>query len=131
MTWYTESDIGAETSTRSVTHVLKENLQNPTGLLIDKTRDTLDTTTTSETTNGLASSDGRQISPREREDRTHGLCDTLNVVTKDLAVAFGTSPRLRVSVGRDTKGRELTFQDLFRPFHVQTLVMRYVTWVGG
>ena len=34
-----------------VTYVLKENLQNTTGLLIDETRDTLDTATTGKTTN--------------------------------------------------------------------------------
>jgi len=34
------------------TNVFKEDLENTTGLFIDKTRDTLDTTTTGETTNG-------------------------------------------------------------------------------
>lgn len=33
--------------------VLKENLENPAGLLIDQARDTLDTATTSKTTNSL------------------------------------------------------------------------------
>ena len=36
-----------------VTHILQENLQNATSLFVDKTRDTLDTTTTSKTTNSL------------------------------------------------------------------------------
>ena len=35
------------------TYVLEEDLQNTTGLLVDKTRDTLDTATTSKTTDGL------------------------------------------------------------------------------
>jgi len=51
---------------------LKEGLENTTGLLVDHGRDTLDTTTTSETT------DSR-------------LGDTLNVVTQNLAVTLGTA----------------------------------------
>lgn len=51
---------------------LKEGLENTTSLLVDHGRDTLDTTTTSETT------DSR-------------LGDTLNVVTQNLAVALGTA----------------------------------------
>jgi hypothetical protein len=33
------------------THVFKEDLEDTTGLLVDKTRDTLDTATTGKTTN--------------------------------------------------------------------------------
>ena len=51
---------------------LEEGLEDTASLLVDHGRDTLDTTTTSETT------DGR-------------LGDTLNVVTQDLPVAFGTT----------------------------------------
>jgi hypothetical protein len=36
-----------------VTHVLKENLQDTTGFFINEARDTLDTSTTSKTTNSL------------------------------------------------------------------------------
>ena len=50
--------------------VLKENLQNTTGLLVDEAGDTLDSTTTSQTTDG-------------------GLGDTLDVITKNLPVALG------------------------------------------
>ena len=52
--------------------VLKEDLEHTAGLLVDETRDTLDTTTTSETTDG-------------------GLGDALDVITKDLAVTLGAS----------------------------------------
>jgi len=52
--------------------VLKEDLEHTTGLFVDETGDTLDTTTTSETADS-------------------GLGDTLNVVTKDLAVTLGAS----------------------------------------
>ena len=52
--------------------VLKEDLQNTTGLLVDETRDALDTTTTCQTTDG-------------------GLGDTLDVITQDLPVALGAS----------------------------------------
>ena len=52
--------------------VLKEDLEDTTRLFVDETRDTLDTTTTGETTNG-------------------GLGDALDVVTKDLPVTLGAS----------------------------------------
>ena len=51
---------------------LKEDLENTTGLLVDETRDTLDTTTTGETADS-------------------GLGDTLDVVAKDLAVTLGAA----------------------------------------
>ena len=37
---------------KTMTHILKENLENTTGLFVDQARDTLHTTTTCETTNG-------------------------------------------------------------------------------
>ena len=52
--------------------VLKEDLEDTTGLLVDETGDTLDTTTTSETADS-------------------GLGDTLDVIAKDLAVTLGAS----------------------------------------
>ena len=52
--------------------VLKKDLEDTTSLFVDQTGDTLDTTTTSETTDG-------------------GLGDTLDVITKDLAMTLGTS----------------------------------------
>ena len=52
--------------------VLKEHLEDTTGLLVDETRDALHTTTTSET------ADSR-------------LGDTLDVITQDLSVALGTA----------------------------------------
>lgn len=39
-------------SHRVTNDVLQEDLENATGLLVDETRDTLDTATTSETTDG-------------------------------------------------------------------------------
>jgi hypothetical protein len=52
--------------------VLKEDLQNTTSLFVDQSRNTLDTTTTSETANS-------------------GLGNALDVVTKDLAMTLGAS----------------------------------------
>ena len=52
--------------------VLKEDLEDTTGLFVDETGDTLDTTTTSETADS-------------------GLGDTLDVIAKDLAVTLGAS----------------------------------------
>ena len=53
-------------------HVLKENFENTTGLLVDQARDALDTATASKTTNGW-------------------LGDALDVVTKDLSVTLGAT----------------------------------------
>ena len=53
-------------------HVLEEDLENTTSLLVDEARDTLDTTTASETTDG-------------------GLGDALDVVSQNLPVALGAS----------------------------------------
>jgi hypothetical protein len=36
-----------------MTHILKENLQDTTSLLVDEARDTLDTSTTGKTTDSL------------------------------------------------------------------------------
>ena len=52
--------------------VLKENLEHTTGLLIDEARDTLDSTTTSQTSDC-------------------GLGDTLDVVSQHLTVTLGAS----------------------------------------
>ena len=52
--------------------VLKEHLQDTTGLLVDEAGDTLDSTTTGKTTDG-------------------GLGDALDVVAQHLAMALGTS----------------------------------------
>ena len=51
---------------------LEEGLENTTGLLVDHSRDTLDTATTSETADG-------------------GLGDTLDVVAQNLPVTLGTA----------------------------------------
>ena len=75
-------------------HVLQEDLEDTAGLLVDQTRDTLDTSTASKTADS-------------------GLGDTLDVVAKNLAVAlsstlskalssFTTSCRARV--GEKTEG---------------------------
>merc|ERR1740131_432191 len=53
-------------------HVLKEHLQHTTGLLVDKSRDTLDSTTTSQTSDG-------------------GLGDTLDIISQHLAMTLGAS----------------------------------------
>ena len=52
--------------------VLKEDLEDTTSLFVDETGDTLDTATTSETTDS-------------------GLGDALDVVTKDLTMTLGSS----------------------------------------
>lgn len=52
---------------KDATHILKESLEDTTSFLVDQARDTLDTTTTSQTANS-------------------GLGDTLDVITKDFAL---------------------------------------------
>ena len=53
-------------------NVLEEDLEDTASLLVDEARDTLDTTTASETTDG-------------------GLGDTLDVITQDFAVPLGSA----------------------------------------
>ena len=53
-------------------HVLKEHLEDTAGLLVDEARDTLDTTTASQTADG-------------------GLGDTLDVVAQNFAVTLGAA----------------------------------------
>lgn len=55
-----------------MTHVLKEDLEHAASLLVNETRDTLHTTTTCEATNSR-------------------LCDSLDVVAKNLPVALRTA----------------------------------------
>merc|ERR1739836_93461 len=52
--------------------VLKEDLEDTTGLLVDQARDTLDTSTSRQTTDG-------------------GLGDTLNVITQNFAMTLSAS----------------------------------------
>ncbi len=53
-------------------HILKENLENTTGLLVDEPRDSLDSTSASQTADSW-------------------LGDALDVITKHLTVTLGTS----------------------------------------
>jgi hypothetical protein len=57
---------------RIANDVLEEDLEDTTSFFVDETRDTLDTTTTSKTTDS-------------------GLGNTLDVITKDLSVTLGAS----------------------------------------
>ena len=77
------------------THVLQEDLEDTTSLLVDETRDTLYTTTTSETTDSLDMwmAVNTRCNLMIRECMTYGLGDTLDVVTENLTVTLGTTPR--------------------------------------
>lgn len=57
---------------RVTDNILEEGLENTTSLLVDQARDTLDTSTTRQTTNS-------------------GLGNALDVVTKNLAMALGST----------------------------------------
>jgi hypothetical protein len=71
--------------------VLKEHLQHTTGLLVDETRDTLHTTTASETADS-------------------GLRNTLDVVTKNFAVTLGAS--LSKTLASFTTSRHLVLSEV-------------------
>jgi hypothetical protein len=87
---------------RSPTHVFEEDLEDTTGLFVDETRDTLHTTTTSEAANG-------------------GLCDTLDVVTKDLAMTLSTTLAKSLHKAQDHPSSDpshLKLGKLNLPFHL-------------
>ena len=67
-----DNETRIDVAKRQEPYVLEEDLKNTTGLLVDETRNTLDTTTAGKTTDS-------------------GLGDTLNVVAKDLAVTLSTT----------------------------------------
>ena len=70
--------------------VLKEDLEDTTGLLIDQARDTLDTTTT-------------------RQTADSGLGDTLDVITQDFAMTLSAS--LSESFASFTTSSHVEFSD--------------------
>ena len=74
MTWW-QKDLAKRVCSERDTktpHVFEENLKNASSLFVNETRDTFDTTTTSQTTNG-------------------GFGNALNVVAKDLAVTLSSA----------------------------------------
>ena len=73
-------------------HILQKDLEDTTGFLINQSRNTLDTTTTGQTTDS-------------------GLGNTLDVITKDLAMTLGASlsktfSSFTATCGTCTGGRE-------------------------
>jgi hypothetical protein len=89
---------------KNISHIFEESLENATGLFVNEAGDTLDTATTSETTNG-------------------GLGDTLDVVTKNLALkeVVSDGQRKKHRVRRYIRDAWLhPFRVLFHLFHVQT-----------
>ena len=76
---------------RITDNVLQENLENATGLLVDKTRDTFHTATASETANSLRRGLFLRTEGRRRRNVTHGFSDTLNIVTENFTVALSTA----------------------------------------
>ena len=70
--------------------VFQENLEDTSGFFVDQARDTLDTTTTSQTADG-------------------GLGDTLDVITQDFAMTLGAS--LSESLASFTTSSHVEFSD--------------------
>jgi hypothetical protein len=71
------------------TDVLEENLENTTGLLIDKTRNTLHTTSTSKTPDrGLCDTCGTVSAP---EGRSQVESHTLDVIAQNFAMALSST----------------------------------------
>jgi hypothetical protein len=71
------------------THVLKEDLKNTTGLFIDKTRDTLHTTSTSKTTNSGLCDTCATVSGHQGSIQIES--HTLDVVAKNFAVTLSST----------------------------------------
>ena len=86
-----ENQYGAKRGLREGAHVLKEDLEDTTGLLVDETGDTLDTTTTSKTTDSLQHMATIRRKVVTRDTNTHGLGDTLDVVAQNLPVTLRTA----------------------------------------
>ena len=86
--------------------ILQKDLKNTAGLLIDEAGDTLDTTTTSKTTDGLY---GALMSIKKSPIKgvTYRLGDTLYVVPKNLAVTLRAafSKTLHTASARKYMGR--------------------------
>ena len=83
------------------TNIFQKDLENTSGLFVDQTRDTFDTTSTSETTDG-------------------GLRDALDVVAEDLAVTLcaALSETLwskSATVNQGKKNSKRTFPPFPRP----------------
>jgi hypothetical protein len=89
------------------THIFEEDLEDTTGLFVDETRNTFDTTTTGETTNS-------------------GLCDTLDVVAENFPVALSTTLSESFSTLLQLKIRHKRRNSCQRysPFRVQTLLIK-------
>jgi hypothetical protein len=75
---------------RVADNVLKEGLEDGAGLLVDEARNTLDTTTASETADSGLGNTPRVLSASESES-TFFDRHSLDVVTKDLAVTLGAA----------------------------------------
>jgi hypothetical protein len=75
--------------TEKGSYILKEYLENTTSLFVDQARDTLHTTTARETTDGWLGNTYTMMleCSKIRGNASH----TLNVVPKDLTMAFGTA----------------------------------------
>ena len=76
-------------------HVLQENFEDTSSFFVDESADTLDSTSTSQSTDG-------------------GLRDTLDVVTKNLSVTLGAS--LSKSFSSFTTSRHLDLRKFVREF---------------
>ncbi len=85
--------VWAKPEDKANTHVLQEDLQDTTSLLVDETRDTLDTTTTSETTNGLKNSI-LHVSPAEHSVIGHSQMTMLIVTRTGLVIPWMLSRRI-------------------------------------
>jgi hypothetical protein len=110
-------------------HIFQESFENTAGVLIDETRDTLHTPTTSEAANCLRRwfAESRRGSGKNENKRT-GFVIPWILSRKVMRWRWRLIPALRgkrkknTIIGNtlvcETAGR--TFQDLSRPFRVQT-----------
>ena len=102
--------------------ILEEDLEDAAGLFVDEARDTFDTASTRETTDG-------------------GLGDTLDVITQHFAMTFGTS--LSEALSSFAASRHCDFLDVFcwdrekqlvndkEPFPIYISLARRESTLGG
>lgn len=103
------------------THIFEEDFENTTGLLIDETRNTLDTTTTGKTADSGLCDTYTTVNTQNRSTKWNML--TLDVITENLTVTLGTT--LSKALGNSVLASQSTHQQPtntpFHLFHGQTL----------
>jgi len=92
---------------RITNDIFQKDFEDTTSLFVDETRDTLDTATTSKTTNG-------------------GLCNTLNVISQNFAMTLGTSLSKSLSSFATARHDCFSIECLFVVVNASVLLLDFV-----